>query len=132
MINGATLGMDVILTSFLAMDYFREDRERLEIDNGRLSKEVEELKAAMLPAEDELEETAPLQSRSELVARIQLLETDCVGALADGFEAAVSQLTLLNPDLNTKGVGFMSQIIDGQIVPLPESPVVDAGSPGEV
>ena len=86
----------------------------------------------MLPAEDESEETAPLRSRSELVARIQLLETDCVGALADGFEAAVSQLTLLNPDLNTEGVGYMSQIIDGQIVPPPESPVIDGGSPGEV
>ena len=44
-------------------------------DNERLYKEVEELKAAMLPAEDESEETAPLRSRSELVARIQLLET---------------------------------------------------------
>ncbi|KAL5080186.1 hypothetical protein RYX36_008607 [Vicia faba] len=113
-------------------DYFRLDQECLESDNGHLAKEFEDLKAAMLPAEDESEETAPLQSRSELVARIQLLETDCVGALADGFEAAVSQLTLLNPGLNTKGVDFMSQIIDDQVMPPPESHVVDAGSPGEV
>ena len=113
-------------------EYFREDRERLETDNGRLAKEVEELKAAMLPVEDESEETAPLRSRSELVARIQLLEADCVGALADGFEAVVNQLALLNPNLNTEGAGYMSQIIDGQVVPPPESPVVGSDSPGEV
>ena len=86
----------------------------------------------MLHAEDKSEETAPLRSRSDLVTRIHLLETDCVGALADGFEVVVSQLALLNPGMNTEGVGFMSQIIDGQVVPPPESPVVDARSPGEV
>ena len=112
-------------------DHFREDRERLEIDNGRLAREIEDLKAAMLPAEDESEDTAPLRSRSELVARIQLLEGDCVGAMVDGFEAAVSQLSLLNPGLNTEGVSHMSQIIDGQVVPPPDSPVVGDGSSGE-
>ena len=71
-------------------------------------------------------------SRTELVARIQLLEVHCVGAMADGFEVAVSQLSLLNPDLNTEGVGYMSQIIDGQVVPPPESLVVGGDSPGEV
>ena len=73
-----------------------------------------------------------MRTRSDLVARIHLLETDRVGALADGFEAAVSQLAILNPGMNTEGVGFMSQIIDGQVVPPPESPVVDAASPGNV
>ena len=57
----------------------------------------------MLPAEDESEDTTLLRSRSELVARIQLLEGDCVGAMVDGFEAAVSQLSLLNPGLTLKG-----------------------------
>ena len=85
----------------------------------------------MLPAEDESEDTALLRSRSELVARIQLLEGDCVGAMVDGFEAAVSQLSLLNPGLNTEGVSHMSQIIDGQVVPPPDSPVVGDGSSGE-
>ena len=50
----------------------------------------------------------------------------------DGFEAAVSQLALLNPDLNIEGVGYMSQTIDGQVVPLPESPAVGGDSLGEV
>ncbi|KAL5058119.1 hypothetical protein RYX36_029723, partial [Vicia faba] len=113
-------------------DCLQLDKECLETDNERLSKEVEELKAAILPADDESEETAPLRTRSDLVTRIHLLETDCVGALADGFEAAVSQLAILNPGMNTEGVGFMSQIIDGQVVPPPESSVVDAGSPGNV
>ena len=86
----------------------------------------------MLPINDESEETASLRTRLDLVARIHLLETDCVGALADGFEATISQLAILNPGMNTEGVGFMSQIIDGQVVPPPESPVVDVGSPGDV
>ena len=86
----------------------------------------------MLPVDDDSEETASLRTRSDLVARVHLLETDCVGALSDGFEAAVSQLAILNPSMNTEGAGFISQIIDGQVVPPPEAPVVDAGSPGDV
>ena len=35
-------------------DYFRLDRECLEADNESLAKEVEDLKAAMLPVEDEI------------------------------------------------------------------------------
>ena len=104
----------------------------MECDNQRLSREIEELKAAMLPADDEPEEIASLRTRSDLVARIHLLESECVSALADGFEAVVSQLFVLNPSMNTEGVGFLSQIIDGQVVPPPESPDVDASSPGDV
>ena len=63
-------------------------------------KEIEELKAVMLPANDEPEEIASLRTRSDLVARIHLLESYCVGALADGFEAAVNQLSILNPGMN--------------------------------
>ena len=113
-------------------DCLQLDKERLESDNQRLSKEIEELKAVMLPADDEPEEIASLCTRSDLVARIHLLESDCIGALADGFEAAVSQLSVLNQGMNIEGVGFLSQIIDGQVVPAPESPDVDAGSPGDV
>ena len=86
----------------------------------------------MLPVDDESEETASLRTRSDLVARIHLLEKDCIGALADGFKAVVSQLAILNPGMNTEGVGFMSQIIDGQMVPPPESPAVDTGSPEDI
>ena len=43
-------------------DLFRADRERLELDNGRLAREIEDLKAAMLPAEDESEDTTLLRS----------------------------------------------------------------------
>ena len=79
----------------------------------------------MLPTDDEPEEIASLRTRSDLVARIHLLESDCVGALVDRFETAVSHLSVLNLGLNTEGVRFMSQIIDGQVVPPPDSPDVD-------
>ena len=71
-----------------------------------------------------------LRTRSDFIARIHLLESDCVGALADGFEAAVSQLSVLNPSLKTDGAGVLSQIVDGWIVPPPDSPEVDVSTPG--
>ena len=84
----------------------------------------------MLPAEDELKRMADLHTHSDFIARIQLLESDCVGALADGFEAAVNQLSVLNPSLSTEGAGVLSQIVDGRVVPPPDSPGVDVGTPG--
>ena len=112
-------------------ELLRADRERLETDIGRLTQQIEDLKVAMLPAEDEPEDIAALKSRSELVAHIRLLEADCVGAMEEGFDSAVSQLSLLNPGLITEGTGYMYQIVDGAIVPPPDSPVVDNDGSGE-
>ena len=66
-------------------DCLQLDRERLESDNQRLSREIEDLKVAMLPAEDEPEGMVDLRTRSDVIARIHLLESDCVGTLADGL-----------------------------------------------
>ena len=82
-------------------ELLRADRDRLETDIGRLTQQIEDLKVAMLPAEDEPEDIAALKSRSELVAHIRLLEADCVGAMEEGFDSAVGQLSLLNPGLVT-------------------------------
>ena len=111
-------------------DCLQLDKERLESDNQRLSREVEDLKAVMLPAKDKPNRMADLRTRYDFIARIQLLESDCIGALADGFKAAVSQLSVLNPSLNTDGAGVLSQIVDGQVMPPPDSPDIDVNTLG--
>ena len=59
----------------------------------------------MAPAEDEPESVTDLHTHIDFVVRIQIFESDCVDALADGFKAAVNQLFVLNPRLNTEGIG---------------------------
>ncbi|CAI8614961.1 unnamed protein product [Vicia faba] len=105
--------------AFEKRDCLQLDKERLESDNQRLSREIEELKAAMLPADDEPEEIASLHTCSDLVARIHLLESDCVGALADRFEAVVSQLPVLNPGLNTRESDFCLRLLTTRLCLLP-------------
>ena len=83
----------------------------------------------MEPVEDELEGVIDLCTRTDFVARIQLLESDCVDALADGFNATVNQLSVLNPRLNTEGTEVLSQVIDGRVVPPLDSPEVEVGTP---
>ena len=111
-------------------DCLQVDKERLEGENQRLSREVEDLKAVMLLAEDEPERMADLHMRSDFVAHIQLLESDYVGALDDGFEAVVSQLSVLNLGLNIDRAEVLSQIVDGRVLPPPNSPEVDVSTPG--
>ena len=95
------------------------------LEKERLEKEVADLKTAMLPVDGEPEGVADLHSRAKLIARIQVLELDCVDALTDGFETALTQLSVLNPGLNIEGVGVLSQVIDGRVVPLLDSPEVE-------
>ena len=51
--------------------------------------------------------------------------------MEEGFDSAVGQLSLLNPGLVTEGTGYTYQIVDGAIVPPPDSPVVDNDGSGE-
>ena len=61
-----------------------------------------------MPVEGKPEGETDLCARTNFVARIQILESDCVDALADDFEAAVNQLSMLNPGLNTEGTEILS------------------------
>ena len=82
----------------------------------------------MAPAEDEPESVTDLRTRTDFVAKIQILESDCVYALADSFEAALNQLFILNLRLNTEGTGVLSQVVNGRVVPPPDSPEDEAGT----
>ena len=87
-----------------------------------------DLKIAMEPAEGEPESVTDLHTRADFIARIQILESDCIDALAYGFEAALNQMSVLNPGLNTKGTRVLSQVVDGRVVPPPDSPEDVAGT----
>ena len=113
-------------------ELLRADRDRLAAEVERLGKQVEEMHATLQPAEDEPEDIVALKSRAELVAHIRLLEVDCVGALEDGFNYAVDQLSLLNPGLVTEGIGHTHRVVGGAIVPPPDSPSVDNDDSVEV
>ena len=47
-----------------------------------MEKEVADLKAAMVPVEDKPESVTDFRIHANFVARIQILESDCVDALA--------------------------------------------------
>ena len=94
-----------------------------------MEREVADLKASMMPVEGEPEGVIDSRTRVDFVARIQILESDCVDALVDGFEVVVNQLSVLNLALNTEGTGVLSQVIDGRVVPPPDSPEVEVGTP---
>ena len=79
----------------------------------------------MLPMEGEPEGVANLQTCAELVARIQVLESNCVDALSNSFETALVQLLVLNPGLNIDDTRVLSQVIDGRVVPPPNSPELE-------
>ena len=84
----------------------------------------------MLPAEGEPEGVEDLRMLADFIAQIQLLKSDCIDALACDFEFVVNQLSMLNPRLNTEGTGVLSQVVDGRVVPPPDSPNVEVRTPG--
>ena len=106
-----------------------EERNSLLLERELLEKEVADLKATMVPAEDKLKGVANLKTCVELVARIQVLESNSMDALADGFETVMVQLSVLNLRLNTEGTWVLSQVINGRVVPPPDSPEVEVGTP---
>ena len=82
------------------------DKELWESERERLEREVIDLKVAMMLVEGEPEGVTSLHTRTDFVARVQILESDCVNALANNFKAVVNQLSVLNPGLNTEGTGL--------------------------
>jgi vacuolar-type H+-ATPase subunit I/STV1 len=80
----------------------------------------EALKKADLPGEDEGEDLAVLR-RADLVDRVGELEGSLVDAVKLGFDRAVAQLKMVNPniDLNVEGTHPLSDVKDGAIIPPP-------------
>ena len=76
------------------------------------------MKKADLPREDEAEDTVVLR-RVDLVDRIGELEGSLVDTVKLGFDRAVAQVKVVNPDvdLSVEGIHPLSDVKDGVITP---------------
>ena len=81
----------------------------------------EALKKEDLLGEDEAEDTVVLR-RADLVDRIGELEGSLVDTVKLGFDRAVVQLKVVNPDVDliVEGTHPLSEVNDGVISPPPE------------
>lgn len=77
----------------------------------------EELKAEWKDVEDEPEEVNSLETRAQLVAKIEALKLNCLDMGKASFSITVNKLRILNLDLNTKGIGLGSKIADRKLIP---------------
>ena len=99
-----------------------EVKESSLVEKKCLEEEVDGLRTAATPPKDESNKVKAFKTHANFVARVQVLESDCMEATTMGFNTAMSQLTLLNPRLNTKGVRLLSQVVDGKLFHPPDSP----------
>ncbi|XP_050875668.1 uncharacterized protein LOC127079311 [Lathyrus oleraceus] len=82
------------------------DHQKLTEDNAGLRAQVESLEGKVRPLADETEEERALGSRGELLGHIRTLNQDLVACFKEGFDNAVEQLGLLNPELVTVGSAY--------------------------
>jgi len=106
-----------------AARYYQELKEA----RAKFATEKKALESALRdsrPGEDEMEDTTVL-ARLALVYRIEELERNLVGAARHGFDNALDQLKVLNPDMEfcVGGIHFLKYVENGKIV----SPQVDGG-----
>ncbi|KAI5436892.1 hypothetical protein KIW84_023132 [Lathyrus oleraceus] len=92
------------------------DHQKLTEDNAGLRAQVASLEGKVRPLADETEEERALGSRGELLGHIQTLNQDLVACFKEGFDNAVEQLGLLNPELVTAGSAYNYCVRDGEIV----------------
>lgn len=92
------------------------DHQKLTEDNAGLRAQVASLEGKVRPLADETEEERALGSRGELLGHIRTLNQDLVACFKEGFDNAVEQLGLLNPELVTAGSAYNYCVRDGEII----------------
>jgi hypothetical protein len=99
----------------------KDEVAKLEEEKKKLAEEIQTLKLAMAPADDETENTRELSSRADFVARIRRLGDSVLAGVKHGWQNALAQVKVANPDveLSFEGMGVFREVVDGQIV-LPE------------
>ncbi|MCI34877.1 hypothetical protein A2U01_0056098 [Trifolium medium] len=75
----------------------------------------------MAPGEKEDDFTRGLSTRAELVDQLTYVLGNLTAAAKLGFNNAVAQLEVINPGLQTTGMGFWRKVVDGQVVLPPEN-----------
>lgn len=105
----------------VSKDKLKKKTEEPEKKVGEWRKEneklVENLRAEWKASYEEPEDVKGLETRAELVEKIEALQLDCFEMGRAGFEIAVDQLKVLNLGFLTKGIGLRSKIDDGQLIP---------------
>jgi cell division protein FtsB len=99
----------------------KEEMAKLAEEKGKLEEELRVLKAAMVPAEDETENTRELSTRADFVARIRKLGDFVLAGVKHGWQNALAQVKVANSgvELSFEGMGVFREVIDGQII-LPD------------
>jgi hypothetical protein len=99
----------------------KEEVAKFDEERKKLEEEIKTLKLAMVPAEDETENTRELSSRSDFVACIRKLGDSVLAGVKHGWQNALAQVKVANPnvELSFEGMGVFREVLDGQIV-LPE------------
>jgi hypothetical protein len=99
----------------------REEVAKFEEVKKKLEEEIQSLKLAMAPAEDETENTRELSSRADLVARVRKLGESVLSGVKHGWQNALAQVKVANPgvELSFEGMGVFREVVDGQII-LPD------------
>jgi hypothetical protein len=101
----------------------KENRE-LRDEVAKLKKfeeEIRTLRSALVPAEDETENTRELTTRADLVARIRKLGDSVLAGMKHSWRNALEQVKVANPgvELTFDGMGVFREVVNGQII-LPE------------
>jgi hypothetical protein len=99
----------------------RDEVAKLEEEKKKLAEEIQSLKLAMAPMDDETENTRELSSRADFVARVRKLGESVLAGVKHGWQNALAQVIVANPDveLSFEGMGVFCEVVDGQTV-LPE------------
>ncbi|KAK2456095.1 hypothetical protein QL285_003491 [Trifolium repens] len=96
----------------------REEVAKFEEEKKKLEEEIQSLKLAMAPAEDETENTRELSSRADFVAHVRKLGDSVLSGVKHGWQNALAQVKVANPvvELSFEGMGVFREVLDGQIV----------------
>jgi hypothetical protein len=99
----------------------KDEVAKLEEEKKKLVEEIQSLKLAMAPMDDETENTRELSSRADFVARVRKLGESVLAGVKHGWQNALAQVKVANPDveLSFEGMGVFREVVNGQIV-LPE------------
>jgi cell division protein FtsB len=99
----------------------KEEVAKFAEEKKKLEGEVELLKSAMAPAEDEIENTRDLSTRVDFVGRVRKLGDSVLAGVKHGWQNALAQIKVANPgaELSFEGMGVFREVVDGQII-LPE------------
>jgi hypothetical protein len=94
---------------------------KFEEEKKKLEEEINMLKSAMVPAEDETENTRGLSTRADFVARVRKLGDSVLAGVKHGWQNALAQVKVANPgvELNFEGMGVFREVVGGQII-LPD------------